>query len=498
MRSVRTGRSRWGRVLVGGAATVALAIGLPVGPASGATNVTAFTIDARDGSWVGDGHSYNFTPGNATITASLDGDGIQISANNVDHTFTALIAPPTGESLAPGTYPAERFAGVSVARLDIFGDGAGCNASTGTLTILEVSLGVSDVNAFAATYTDQSCDGAPMFFGELRYNSTFDFRAASTSPESFDFGTQTVGTTSAPMTVTIANDGSQDVTFGSAGLSGSDPLAFAVGTDTCSGATVAATATCTIDVTFHPGSSGADVAQLDLPDDTARGARNVPLSGSGTFLTTKVTLKSSANIVVYGKSVSLTAHLRDYQDTTSKQLYIYATPYGGGTKLIKLGAVNGDGNLSVTFTPVKKTTFSAKFKADGLYGTATSAPKVVAVAVRISGKLTHFDSRSGKFRIYHFTSNCPKHHRGCPTYAVKVAPNHAGKQVTFVLQLYASGAWHTALTVRGRLGPKSTRVEIFIYRNASVVGLPTRVKVSFSGDPDHRGGTSPWSYFKVV
>jgi hypothetical protein len=81
---------------------------------------------------------------------------------------------------------------------------------------------------------------------------------------------------------------------------------------------------------------------------------------------------------------------------------------------------------------------------------------------------------------------------------VKVSPNHRGKKVSFELQLYASGAWRTALTVGGRLGPKSTRIELFIYRNASIVGLPTRVHVRFGGDADHIGRTSNWSYFKVV
>jgi hypothetical protein len=480
---------------------LALPIVLPAVPASAVTSVTAFTIDTQPDGNGGSGISHTFTPTNATVTASIyGGDGVQVTATSDSSVYNAIIKPPTGETLAVGTYPTTIDGNASSAGLNLsIAGSAACGDSTGTLTILEVTLGVSTVDAFAATYSDKTCAAYSwLAFGELRYQSTFEFKAASTSPATIDFGSQPVARTSPPTTVTVTNDGTQNVTFGTAGFSGTDEAAFAVHDDLCSGATVAPTQTCTMGITFQPEGEGGANAQLDLPDDTARGARAVPLTGTGIFLTTQVTLTTSAKSISFGKTVKVTAHLVDHLDTTSKELSIYATPYGGTKKLIASGDVNGDGNLSVTYTPSRKTTFGATFAGDATYLSASSATKVVNVAVRITGTLTHFDSRAGKFRIYRYTANCPKHHRGCPTYAVKVSPNHAGKLVTFVLQLYASGAWRTALTVGGRLGPRSTRVEIFIYRNASVVGLPTRVHVRFGGDADHLGRTSPWSYFKVV
>jgi hypothetical protein len=476
-----------------------LTVAQPV-PAAAASNITAFTFDTQPDGYGGSGISRTFTPSNATVTASIDGgNGVLMSATNDDHFFDAIIRPPTGQTLAPGIYPTTRFATDSTAGLDVSGDGSGCSESTGTLTILEVSLGVSDVNFFAATYADKTCDASTyLAFGELRYHSSFDFRAASTTPPSLDFGTQPVARSSGPITVTVSNDGSEGLTLGTAGLSGSGAAMFAAENDTCSSAMLAPASTCTIDVTFHPDSAGATTAQLDLPDDTVRGARNVPLMGTGTFLTTQVTLKTSAKAVDFGKSIKVTAHLRDHLDTTSKQLFIYGTPYGGGTKLIKSGAVNSHGNLSVTFTPTKKTTFVAKFKPDGTYLATTSTPKVVGVAVRVTGKLTRFDARSGKYKIYRYTSNCTNHGRGCPRYTAKVAPNHRGKRVSFILQLFADGSWHTVLSFRDRLNARSMRTEIFVYRNARIVGFPTRVRVTFEGDADHLGDTSEWDYFKVV
>ena len=301
------------------------------------------------------------------------------------------------------------------------------------------------------------------------------------------------------MTVTVTNDGSADLTLGTAGFSGADPEMFSKDDDTCSDATLTpGTPSCTIDVTFEPGTAGPASAQLDIPDDTALGTRTVLLSGNGITLTSEVTITTSAKAVAFGKSVQVTANLAAHEDTTNQQLTIFATPFGGTKTPIETGDVDSNGDLSFTYKPTKKTTFEASFDGDGSYTPATSGQVDVDVVARVVGRLARFDARSGRYKIYGFTSACPRQHRRCPTYAVSVSPNHAGKKVSFVLQLFASGRWQTATTVDGRLGPKSTRVEIFVYKNASIVGLPTRVRVRFGGDADHLGRTSKWSYFKVV
>src|SRR5205807_476675 len=78
------------------------------------------------------------------------------------------------------------------------------------------------------------------------------------APTSLDFGNQLLATTSAPMTVTLTNTGAAALTINSFAPSG-DFAATSTGASACptSPATLAAGATCTINVTFTPTASGA-------------------------------------------------------------------------------------------------------------------------------------------------------------------------------------------------------------------------------------------------
>ena len=101
-----------------------------------------------------------------------------------------LVGAPTDGTLAPGTYTTGRFADVGVARLDVFGDGRGCNEQFGSLVVHEVTedAGTGAITSFAATYATACGAGAPPNVGELRFNSTIDYER---------FGSQGLGTDSA-------------------------------------------------------------------------------------------------------------------------------------------------------------------------------------------------------------------------------------------------------------------------------------------------------------
>ncbi len=100
------------------------------------------------------------------------------------------------------------------------------------------------------------------------------------SPSSLDFGSQMVGTTSAPQTVTLTNHATAAVSIFGVRVSGSNPGAFAQ-TNTC-GTSVPAGGSCAISVTFtprHPGSKG---ATLGVGDSGGASPQTVTLSGTGT------------------------------------------------------------------------------------------------------------------------------------------------------------------------------------------------------------------------
>src|ERR1051326_8253560 len=118
------------------------------------------------------------------------------------------------------------------------------------LLILLVTAG-----AFAATVAVSSAVSGP----------------AQWSPDPVAFGSVQTGD-SPTQTVTITNAGDSDMTIGAAGVTidpgSADPAAFGLSNDGGAGQVLnpsgGATTSCTVDVTFTPGSAGDYSAQLDL------------------------------------------------------------------------------------------------------------------------------------------------------------------------------------------------------------------------------------------
>ena len=113
--------------------------------------------------------------------------------------------------------------------------------------------------------------------------------AVCLSPASLNFGSETATTTSAAMTVTLTNDGSDTLDITSIASSG--PYAE---TNTC-GSSVSAGANCTISVTFSPTSAGNQGGSITITDDaaTVSGAtQTIPLSGTGSDFSLAITPNS--------------------------------------------------------------------------------------------------------------------------------------------------------------------------------------------------------------
>jgi archaellum component FlaF (FlaF/FlaG flagellin family) len=102
------------------------------------------------------------------------------------------------------------------------------------------------------------------------------FAAATLSPSSWDFGNHAVGTSSAK-TFTYGNtDPNTSVTVTGVSVTGAG---FSEGTDNCSGP-LAGGASCTVNVTFHPGSRGSFSGSLTVTDDV-NGSSSSSLAGTG-------------------------------------------------------------------------------------------------------------------------------------------------------------------------------------------------------------------------
>ena len=467
-------------------------------PAQAVVSLTAFTLDSEPGDSIGAGQSLVFK--NAAVTATGDDTTLTVTADDGGtHHFVAVLAAEIGGTLTAGTtYDTNKAGDASHAGLDVSGDGRSCTTSTGTMTVHEITLDVSlAIATFAATY-EQHCDGAlPALFGELRFNSSVEYTAASADPSSIDFGT-VPRTPTAPSPITITNTGSTMLTFGTASIKGTARADYSISADTCSGQSPAPAGTCTISIVFDPSSGASRPARVELPADTARGVVVIWLTGKGEKKKTSVSLKTSDTRVNFNGSVTVTAHLDGYRKTHDKTLKIYAQPYHGSSKVIKKGRVDRHGNLQVRTSVGRKTSFFAKFDGDVDYKPATSGSKTVLVFVAIKSKMLQNYGRAGKYALYRYTARCTKSHRGCPLYGIKVSPNHRGKKIYVTLQAFVGGAWRNELSVSGALTANSTQLVIFFYSGAGVINVNLRTHVEFKGDADHLGRTSSWSYFRVT
>ncbi|MFI5271544.1 MAG: choice-of-anchor D domain-containing protein [Ktedonobacterales bacterium] len=102
---------------------------------------------------------------------------------------------------------------------------------------------------------------------------------ASLSPSSLAFGNQRVGTTSAAKRMTLKNTGNAVLTINSISLGGANAGDFAR-TTTC-GASLAASASCTISVTFTPATVGSRSASLSVSDNASGSPQRAALAGTG-------------------------------------------------------------------------------------------------------------------------------------------------------------------------------------------------------------------------
>jgi HYDIN/CFA65/VesB family protein len=93
------------------------------------------------------------------------------------------------------------------------------------------------------------------------------------------FGSKPVGSTSAPLTLTLSNVGSTTVNI--SGVSNSNTADFTITANGCTA--LSQTASCGITVTFHPSASGTRSATVTVTSDGVGSPQNFTFTGNGTL-----------------------------------------------------------------------------------------------------------------------------------------------------------------------------------------------------------------------
>ncbi|HEY7834946.1 MAG TPA: choice-of-anchor D domain-containing protein, partial [Ktedonobacterales bacterium] len=204
--------------------------------------------------------------------------------------------------------------------------------------------------------------------------------AVSFNPTSLSFASQNAGTTSAAQSVTLTNTGTATMSISGIALAGANAGDFAQ-TNTC-GATLAASATCTVSVTFMPTASGNRTASVQFTDSGFASPQSFALSGTGvapgvqlnpaslTFSSQQTGTTSAAQTVTLTNTGSASLAISGISVTGANAGDFAQTNTCGATLAASANCV-----ISVTFTPTAGGTRNAAVSiADSVAGSPQTVP----------------------------------------------------------------------------------------------------------------------------
>jgi hypothetical protein len=200
--------------------------------------------------------------------------------------------------------------------------------------------------------------------------------AATASPTTLAFGNQLKGTVSVVKTVTITNSGTAALHVGTPTIGGTNAGDFAISANGCTAA-VAASATCTLSLTFTPPTTGSRIGTLQVPSDATNGTQSVSLTGTGIAPAVAI---SPATLSYSDQLINTTSAVKVVTVTNSGSAPLHVgTPSVSGTFAIASNgcgaavAVGANCAISLSFTPtaVGSSVGNLQIPSDATNGTQT-------------------------------------------------------------------------------------------------------------------------------
>jgi subtilisin family serine protease len=298
--------------------------------ASATTNACGLTLTLSSNS-LSFGDQQVDTTSTAQSVTLTNSSGTTLTLNNI--TVSGDFARSGGT--CPTSFPATLAAEASCT-IDVTFTPSTTGARTGALTI------------------SSDASGSPH---EVSLSGTGAVPAMSLSSSSLSFGDQQVDTTSTAQSVTLTNSGGATLNLSDVTVGGD----FARSGGTCPAnfpATVAAGASCTIDVTFTPSTTGARTGTLSIDSDASGSPHAVDLFGTGTTTPTPAVVALSASSLDFGSqpvgvtSVAQTITLTNTGGTVLTIADIVASgDFGVETTCGATLAAGASCTITVTFTP---------------------------------------------------------------------------------------------------------------------------------------------------
>jgi hypothetical protein len=251
-------------------------------PATG-TKFTVMTYGSEAGSFSTVQFGWSLNVGTTSTVATYNGapsDTLSPTALAFPSQLLKTTSPPmtvtlTNSGQATLTIASIALGGTNAADYKISSNTCGSTLTAGSKCTIDATFTPSALGSRSAaiTITDNAC-GSPHVI-PLTGKGT----EITLAPSPANFGTQTVGTTSGPITVTLTNHATTSVKVSSAKITGTNAKDFKITGNTCS--TVAAGSTCTVTMTFTPSAKGARTADLSVTDADKGSPQTDVLEGTG-------------------------------------------------------------------------------------------------------------------------------------------------------------------------------------------------------------------------
>lgn len=206
--------------------------------------------------------------------------------------------------------------------------------------------------------------------------------AAAVNPASLSFAATTIGQSAGPLATTLSNTGNAALTVGALTLSGAAAGDYAISGGTCAnGTSLAAGASCTVQVAFKPSAAGTRGASLVIAHNATGGSSTVALTGAGNAVP-QATVALSANALDFGALVA------------------------GAASPAKTITVNNTGQAALTFTSITVGGNNANvFTLGGTCGTATPVPAGGSCTVTVTANASANGAFSGSLALASNASN---------------------------------------------------------------------------------------------
>jgi hypothetical protein len=301
----------------------------------------------------------------------------------------------------------------------------------------------------------------------------------------------TQGVTSAPVVVSVTNSGNATLNVSAVTLTGVNAGDFALTSDTCIGAAVAANATCMVAITFRPSVPGVRQANLQITDNAPASPQTFALSGTGNSSppTAPAVLISPASVGVAGTQGTSTSSTNIViSNSGSAPLHVSGVVFGG-TNVSEF--INPSSPcVGTPIAPNSSCTITVSFAPLGV-GTRT---ETVTITDDAPNSPQNFTVNGTASPVYTLTS---------PSSALTTSVT-AGQTAQYTLQLTPGVGYSGPVTMACSGAPATTvctvtnPIQLTAGTPASVSVSVTTVKSSLVPNSDHRPNLPPFSYLMLL